>query len=211
MNNLTPTQFRFLGTVTAKCDQVGVNFILEDSPGIEFPNTGIICNGYFVDNPIPTLAVATRKNVKDWFLVLLHEYSHMEQWEEKASVWTNNKLEKGEASDLIDAWLNYEIELDEFTLDKIFKINIELESDCEKRAINNITKFNLDINHEEYAQKANSYVLFYHLIKKHRKWYRIGKEPYSLKEVWSKMPTHMNLDYTKITPDVIKILEQCLS
>lgn len=209
MNNLSPNQLKFLETVTKKCNLLGVTLNLADSQGVEFQNTKIMCNGYFVDNPIPTLAVATKKDVNDWFLVLLHEYSHMEQWEEKSSAWINNKMEKGEASDLIDSWLNHEIELDDQTLDKIFQINIELESDCEKRAIHNITKFNLDINHQEYAQKANSYVLFYHLVKKHRKWYKIGQEPYSLKEVWSKMPNHMNLDYTQIAPELRDVLEKC--
>ena len=64
------------------------------------------------------------------------------------------------------------------------------------------------MNQEEYAQKANSYVLFYHLVKKHRRWNKIGQEPYSLKEVWSQMPKHMNLDHTQITPELSSVLEK---
>lgn len=207
--NLTSNQLKFLEIVKEKCNHLGVNLILSDSQGVEFQNTKIMCNGYFVDNPSPTLAVATKKEVKDWFFVLLHEYSHMEQWAEQSSSWSNNKMEKGEASDLIDAWLNHEIELDNLTLDKIFQINIELESDCEKRALTNIIKFNLDINYKEYAQKANSYVLFYHLVKKNRRWYKIGQEPYSIEAIWTKMPEHMNLDYSKITSELSDILEKC--
>lgn len=209
MNKLSPSQIKFLTLVQETCSELGVNLILADAQGVEFQNTGIMCNGYFVDTPSPTLAVAIKKDIQDWFLVLLHEYCHLEQWAEKSSSWLNNKLQQGEASDLIDSWLNHQTELDEQTLDKIFQINIDLESDCEKRAIHNIIKFNLDINHQEYAQKANSYVLFYHLVKKHRKWYKIGQEPYSLKEVWSKMPNHMNLDYTQIAPELSDVLEKC--
>lgn len=196
--------------VQEKCQQLGVLLLLEESEGIEFQNTGIICNGYFVDQPIPKLGVAIKKKLQDWFLVLIHEYSHLEQWAENSPTWTNNKIGHQDASDLLDLWLNHEVDLDQDTLDKIFQINIELESDCEKRAIQNIIKFNLEVNIEEYIQKANAYVLFYHVMKKYRRWYQIGKEPYSLPEIWSKMPTQMNLDYNQISDELMTILEYSL-
>ena len=148
-NNLSKNQQDFLDQVKKQCDNYNVILHLENSQGIEFKNTGIMCNGYFVDSPHPKLGVATNKDIKDWFLVLLHEYCHMEQWLEKSPYWTNNKMEKGEASDLIDSWMNNEIEIASKQLEELFNIVILLEADCEARAIQNINNFQLDIRQKD--------------------------------------------------------------
>lgn len=201
---------RLINIIEKECSINNVELAFEESNGVRFKNSNIICNGYFIDQPKPVLVVATKKKKRDWILVLLHEYCHMKQWLEKSPAWFNNKLpDNTECSDRLDLWLSGVLNLSDDELERYIQINIELEADCEKRALRLIDEFRLPISKEDYAKKANSYILFYHIVKKYRRWYSLGKEPYFIESVWSKMPETMDLDYTKISPEIEQILLKC--
>lgn len=186
---------KFVKDVRTTAKEYGVEIILSDkrSVGDDKP-----CNGYFQDGDKPTLAVACGQSFRKWLLVLVHESCHMDQWIEQVPEWTNNLLGTYETMDIIDLWCDHKIELSEEQLDEYIAIAREVELDCEKRSVEKIKEYNLPIDIDEYIQKANAYVWFYTMIKETRQWYKIGREPYNIKRVWSALPTHFVDDYNHV-------------
>lgn len=188
----------------------GVSLLLSKENSVSF--NGIACNGYFMDTPKPTLAVACGKDEKDWIPTLVHEYCHMRQWIEKSPFWDQVKVGDKEAMDFIDDWLNKKIELSDSDLTSYINASLEVELDCEKRVIEKIKEYNLDIDPIEYTQKSLSYVLFYHCVKSERQWYEMGREPYSIKEVFSNMPKSFDeVDVINPPKELISLIKKhCL-
>ncbi len=171
---------------TAKANDVKLKFIEGDS--IFLPESNTHCSGYFIDNPHKELAVAINtNNIEQWLPILVHEFSHMEQCLENSIEWNNNKVNGVESIELIDKWLNGDDSIE--NIKDLIQMSYTIEADCELRSIENIKKFNLNIDIPTYIQKANSYILFYAAVLQHRKWYEPEKKPYRIKELYSMMPS----------------------
>lgn len=183
-----------------------VKFSLVNQPTVI--TGGVHCSGFFDGGKEPELTVAIGKDEKEWMEILVHEFGHMNQWIENAKVWTNLNIEDTTQIGLFDLWLGHHIELNKEQLKKCISSIIELELDCEKRAVSLIKEFNLNINAERYIQKANSYILFYHLVKNKRLWSKPGKAPYMISQLVDSMPNHFVLDYSNPTPQILGLIEK---
>ena len=84
-----------------------------------------------------------------------------------------------------------------------------LEHDCERRTLAMIKDYDLPIDGEKYARMAASYVMFYEYVKKHRKWYKIGKEPYRNEKLLKVMPANLPKRLT-MTPKIEKLYKECV-
>ena len=177
-----------------------IKLILSPEKGVQFSEGGILCNGYF-DDITSTLACALGKDVSQWLVILLHESCHMDQWVEKVPEWTENV-----GMDNIEKWLNGDDSVNMKNIDNEIRTSIIVEVDCEKRTVEKIKKYGLDsiINIDEYIKKSNAYVLFYLWMRKNRKWYTIGKEPYNIPDVVNVMPKTFDIDYTILDPNIEK-------
>lgn len=177
-----------------------IKLVLSPEKGVKFSEGGILCNGYF-DDITSTLACALGKDVSQWLVILLHESCHMDQWVEKVPEWTENV-----GMDNIEKWLNGDDSVNMNNIDNEIRTSIIVEVDCEKRTVEKIKKYGLDsiINIDEYIQKSNAYVLFYLWMRKNRKWYTIGKEPYNIPDVVNVMPKTFDIDYTILDPNIEK-------
>ena len=177
-----------------------IKLVLSPEKGVQFSEGGIMCNGYF-DDITSTLACALGKDVSQWLVILLHESCHMDQWVEKVPEWTENV-----GMDNIEKWLNGDDSVNMNNIDNEIRTSIIVEVDCEKRTVEKIKKYGLDsiINIDEYIQKSNAYVLFYLWMRKNRKWYTIGKEPYNIPDVVNVMPKTFDIDYTILDPNIEK-------
>lgn len=195
----SPDIKKFLELVEQEAGLYRVKLLLSKESHVE--SGSILCNGYFSDEPKPTLAVAMGKPIEQWLPILVHEYCHMRQWIEQSPYWTGNKLGKFEATDIIDMWLQDMVELSDSQKDLYFSKVIMVEKDCEERVVKLIKQFNLPIDPELYTQKANAYVLFYNVVKKYRKWYRPNQEPYNLAHIYEIMPKDFSGEYLSITED----------
>jgi hypothetical protein len=122
------------------------------------------------------LTIATGGDTNNWLQVFLHETCHLDQqlerptWFEACDKMVTN----------LDNWLGRSPEVKDINWEDIKKI-IELEHDCESRSIEKIKNFNLPIDLEEYAQKANSYLESYSNTFKNRQW---DSAPYTNPERW---------------------------
>ena len=183
-----------------------IKLVLSPEKGVKFSEGGILCNGYF-DDITSTLACALGKDVSQWLVILLHESCHMDQWVEKVPEWTENA-----GMDNIEKWLNGDDSVNMKNIDNEIRTSIIVEVDCEKRTVEKIKKYGLDsiINIDEYIKKSNAYVLFYLWMRKNRKWYEIGKEPYNITDVVSVMPNTFDIDYTILDPKIEKTYDTYL-
>lgn len=183
-----------------------IKLILSPEKGVQFSEGGITCNGYF-DDITRTLACALGKDVSQWLVILLHESCHMDQWIEKVPEWTENA-----GMDNIEKWLNGDDNVNMNNIDNEIKTSMIVEIDCEKRTVEKIKKYGLNsiINIDEYIQKSNAYVLFYLWMRKNRKWYTIGKEPYNQSQLVNSMPKTFDIDYTILDPKIEKAYDTYL-
>lgn len=137
---------------------------------------GLPCRGYF-DDEAKELAVAVGPGAGRWWYTLCHEYSHFKQWQEK--LWTGSD----NFSDF-NEWIDGSKELSRKRIDKMIRYVQECERDAERRGLKLIKKYKLP-DAKDYIQKANAYILFYEVIRKHRKWCKPGCSPSTIKEVFS--------------------------
>ena len=189
--------------ITKKANENGVKLLLPETNTVPYV-TGSEVSGYFVDNGNPTLACAIGGDIKRWGPILAHESSHMDQWIENCSAWTNNYYKGREAVDWLDEWCQDKVQFNDEEVDDLIERAIGVELDCEKRTIEKEKKYNLPVNIEEEIQKSISYILFYRFLKESKKWNSPGKAPYLIKEIWSLMPKSFNEIDFKTVPENIK-------
>ena len=124
------------------------------------------------------LRIATKRPISTWIDVFVHETCHLDQQLQRPS-WHEKRED---ALGKLDQWLeggkvNH--------MDEHIRLVIELEHDCELRAMRKIKANKLPINTDEYAQMANAYILGYHWTLGNRKW---CKKSYESTKIWSQMP-----------------------
>lgn len=203
-NMIASKEELFVKNEVSRLKKSGVKIELVSRPTVKYGNTE--CNGYFNDVPTPYLTVGIDKKFNEWFSVFVHETCHADQFLEQAIVWTK-KIGNCEPMAILDLWLDHHIELNPKQLHATIQGALQIELDCEKRAVEKYKINNLDFNEEEYIQKANSYIYFYTMMAENRQWYK--KAPYTIPEIWKKMPIEFQPHYIFIPHQYIKLYEAC--
>lgn len=204
----------FLEMTEAQAMKRGVTTLFHNGTHVRYPSTGALVNGYFIEKPVCTLAVAIGKPAAEWLPVVAHESSHMDQSIESTKVW-NDRLVPGteyEAADLVLLWVDRKIGLSRKQLDEYVRRARNMELDCERRVVQKISRFSLPIGYREYAQRANSYIFFYTALKYLRSWYIPGKEPYNVDDVWTRMPKEFLRDdeYENVPEDIMEAFRKII-
>lgn len=192
--------------IKAECKANNVTFYQGRGKTVLF-RSGVRSNGYFTDGndgerDHPKLAIGSGNNALD---VLIHEYCHMQQYIEQSPEWKaiiNNGC--------IWDWIDGSDDFTEDELDASFRASYEVELDCEIRSVVQHMEWNTGINLDEYIQKANAYTMFYIFMRENRVWYKSGKEPYTLKEVWSQMPKTFTFDRIEWYSKVYHLFTKCI-
>ena len=155
-----PDEFKsFVKNVKRRCKANNVELMLSPSRTVVLTDSySTDCHGYF-DETDKALVVACGKPFEDWIEILIHEYSHMEQYihDDRWAYWTDCCSKMWE-------WLDGELQLDDENLLYVIDGMIELERDCELRALTNIIKWDLPINKSNYQRKANLYLYSYRMM-----------------------------------------------
>lgn len=188
---------RFLEHVIEQCKLKNVELDLRKSKYLELSDN-IKCGGYF-DSDIPKLACAM--DHKESKTLLIHEYCHMTQWLDEIPLWN----ESAESIELVDKWLGGE---DVENIGKHVRISKDLELDNEKRAVQIMKDWDLEIDIEDYIRKSNAYVLFYLYLEKSRKWSVPGNSPYTNKRVLELMSSKFDMNYDVLDPSIEKIFRE---
>jgi hypothetical protein len=199
-----------------------VEIIINHNPC--FDEEHVACTGYFSDpfydenSQQHYHAVVAFCTLNDWqlgFPILVHEFNHFNQCQENSYAWDR----AGDCSQGMPAWHivdNYMKNSNKNNLNRSQKYKIarafyclrDLEQDCEERVVSFIKKHQLPINTEEYTQKANAYVLYYHFIEKHGYWYdKDCLEPKLIPEMWKQCPKTFG-DHTHCSEALMKTYEK---
>lgn len=145
------------------------------------------------------IRVATGKSPEMWLGVFIHETCHVDQSIQKPKWMEDCEKSVG----LLDEWLKGEKVAN--IKSHVLKV-IELEWDCERRAMAKIRTNNLPFDLYKYAKGANAYVLGYHWTLANRKW---CTKTYRDTKTSSKMPNRLLPLKTMLspTPQLLSIFE----
>jgi len=185
----------FLATSQQEMKGAGVKISMPEETHVPLIGSGLMCNGYFDDDPELIFACGIGKPIEQWMPIYVHEYGHFTQWRDKIPEWAGVTIDGLHYDDFIEKWLEQGKNFPQYKVNRFIDASIVIEADCERRAIELIKKYNLPIDPLVYAQTANSYVHFYNYIKCNRVWYTPGKEPYKIKEVYSQFNTTMDSEF----------------
>jgi hypothetical protein len=187
----------FIKHVKSECKNTGIKVELRNVRYLRL-GQGMKCSGYF-DDQNRKLVVAMLNPVS--VEVLVHEFGHFTQWNEKIPIWK----ESGYAMGHIEEWLNGATKRN---IEKWMALSRDLELDNEKRSVQLIRDFNLPINIEKYTKSANAYVLFYNWMLTSRKWCKPGNTPYSNKTVLSACSPKFNMRYDQLSARMRQAFEE---
>jgi hypothetical protein len=194
-----PQEFKpFVAYVRRMCKIHKVELMMSPSKTVVLTdNFSADCSGYF-DDVDKVMAVACGKPFKDWIEILVHEFSHMQQWldDDRWEHWTDCCGE-------LWTWLDKEKIMNNNQLKAVIDGMIDLERDCEVRALDNITKWKLPINKSEYKRKANLYLYSYRMMPILRKF---PSGIYDNKSLIAMCPPRMLKKYNKIPEHIEKAI-----
>lgn len=191
MNYDIPKEYKpFIAYIKRMCTMRGIELMMSPSKTVVITDSfSADCSGYF-DSDDKVLAVACGKPFEDWIEILIHEYAHMQQWltDDRWDKWTD-------ACGNLWAWLDKEKIMNSTQLKSVIDDMIELERDCEERALEIMSKWKLKINKSQYKRKSNLYLYSYRLIPILKKF---PSGIYDNKQILSMCPTRMSKKYEKV-------------
>lgn len=195
---------RFTEHVQKQLVEKDVKLIISLHPYVQLSETSK-CNGYF-DEEEKELAVAFGRPFEESLATLVHEFGHFTQWTNQTPNWV--AYSKCNMTDeFLDEWVEGKVRNTKINKEKI-NIARKMEIECEKIALGLIKKFSIPLDQKTYTKQANAYGCFYRYIAKHRKWYKIGKEPYNNEEILKLMPNEItDLPMNK---ELEKLFERCV-
>jgi hypothetical protein len=192
----------FIADLVIECAEKGISVILQNTDGVDL--CGTTCSGYF-DPENKKLVTSMATGIDEWFPILLHEYSHMQQWlDDPVKFDELNKFDT-----VLSKWVAGTLELGAEDIKKYFADAMYLEGDCEKRTVELIKRRSIGINIEEYSQKAMAYVNMYHVLPNVRKWPHPTKAPYRLEKVWGLFPKIVDLNWKPKNIHIKAYMENC--
>ena len=176
------TSDQFTQYVKEKTSEHGVKVIFRNSKRVVVD--GCKVTGWYSDDD-KELVVA--RKYEDWLWILAHEFCHFNQWCEQAPV------SFGDFNTFWE-WL----EGKDFPYHKVlesYRAVTDLEYDAESRTITLIKNLELPINILEYTKACNSYLFYYNVVLKHRKWFDSYSEEDTRKVLRTSMPRRLSRRY----------------
>lgn len=194
---------KLINDIKKTCSDNNVNLYLPKRNSIVLGNTRVAGYFYTPQNRKPSLVTAW--NYKDKYntiATLIHESCHLDQYLESKR-FKNDYIH----IDTIDKWLLGK-DFPPSKIKKAFDITIQIELDCEKRAVQKIKDYNIPIDIPSYIQNANTYICFYHYLKITRTWDK-NTTPL-IPQVIRQAPKRFLNDYSKIPNKMLKAFEKFL-
>ena len=193
----TAKETRFVKYVRKQCKLYGIKCDLRNTKYLKLSGN-IQCSGYF-DEQTKVLAVAM--NRPDWIEILAHEYCHLTQWVEGCKIWKDGTY----GVDKVDQWLSGKAIRN---IKKWLAYSRDLELDNEKRTVELIRKWGLNVDVDFYIKKANAYIQFYNYMYHSRKWSKPGNAPYGNQTIIEAMPSSFRMRYSEMSKRLLKLYKE---
>jgi hypothetical protein len=109
------------------------------------------------------------------------------------------------ASLLVFDWLTGK-DYDKREVQKAFCRVMVMERDAERRTVELIKRFNLNVDIDKYIRQANCYIYMHWIMRERRSWrYRTGvSDPMEMRSVISKMPNNFKVQSDRKIPRHIR-------
>jgi len=192
---------RLIGEVAEDCAKHSIAFVLANKRRVG-GNMETGSMGYF-DDVDRILTVAARNKQEEWFRVLIHEWMHMQQWKEGMFLKSDLKS----YTDLWD-WVEKRKELTKTRRDKVVDRALHIEHDAEARTVALVRQRSvfLNIDPDDYAKKANTYLYFYEVVRRYQTWYK--KPPYMVPEIVELMPAVLGRNYKRFPKGYLDLVKK---
>lgn len=149
--------------------------------------------GYFDEN---NMELAILKD-RFWLETFVHEYAHFLQWKyDKLSFGAYSNCSY-DPSRVIENYVNRRVGYNR-KVRHAFNLVRSNEAECDRLAASLIKKHKLPIDLDQYRQKANHQIVFYHCVEQKRKW-----EPspnFSNKKFREMLPNRIQTSYAQRLP-----------
>ena len=190
--------------ITRRSWEFGVAVLMVNKPHVMVDTSP--CGGYFTEEgDVPMLVVATGCSEDQWLGTLLHEYSHLTQWAEKAPVWSSNDTLYSDYQE----WLNGKKKAPAIVRKAVAAAR-EVEADCERRTIRLIRELSAPIDLPRYTRIANCYIHFHNVMAKTRKWFAADKRLYAMPSVYGLANAIFDEDFSKTPKPLYDALLTCI-
>ena len=196
---MTDKEIRFVKWVKKQCRMYGVKCSLRNVKYLRLSGN-IKCSGYFDDTTDKKPALVVSMNRPDWLEILVHEYCHLTQWAEGIDLWEK----AGESLAVMEDWLGGKEVKD---IDYHLGMARDLELDNEKRSVELMKRWGLDVDLDNYIRKANAYIQFYNYLGKTRRWSNPQNAPYGNQNVVNEMPNTFRMNYKRMSKRLVKLFE----
>jgi hypothetical protein len=188
----------FIQHVKEHCKEVGIKCDIRPVKYLVLSGN-IRCSGYFCEE---TMKLVVAGKSKDWLGILVHEYAHLTQWQDKrTNIWKTGSI----GVTHLDDWLGGKKIR---SVKKAIEWSRDLELDNEKRSVKLIKKWKLPIDLNDYIKKANAYIQFYNWMRYSKRWSRPGNAPYSNKVIYEAMPPNFRMNYKKMSDKYLKLYKE---
>lgn len=188
----------FIQHVKEHCKEVGIKCDIRPVKYLVLSGN-IRCSGYFCEE---TMKLVVAGKSKDWLGILVHEYAHLTQWQDKRTdIWKTGSI----GVTHLDDWLGGKKIR---SVKKAIEWSRDLELDNEKRSVKLIKKWKLPIDLNDYIKKANAYIQFYNWMRYSKRWSRPGNAPYSNKVIYEAMPPNFRMNYKKMSDKYLKLYKE---
>ena len=188
----------FINHVKGHCKEVGIKYDVRPVKYLVLSGN-IRCSGYFCEE---TMKLVVAGKSKDWLGILVHEYAHLTQWQDKnTNIWKTGST--GVTN--LDDWLGGKKIR---SVKKAIEWSRDLELDNEKRSVKLIKKWKLPVDLNDYIKKANAYIQFYNYMRYSKRWSKPGNAPYSNKVIYEAMPPNFRMNYKKMSDKYLKLYKE---
>ena len=182
----------FLYQVVSECIKNNITFTISNSR-LVYSNSEdkeFSCAGYF-DAIEKTLAVGGIG--PNWFEILIHEYSHLQQWKEGLFLGDKEWLKQ---QVLFWEWLEGK-NIRKCRLTESIRAVATCEIDCENRSVKTLSKIRGSRRRiRPYIQEANVCLYYYGIVEETRKWYKTF--PYNNRQLISQVPPNRILTIDEV-------------
>jgi hypothetical protein len=148
---LTNNERVFLGDLISNCYENGINVIIKNQKTINK------CSGYFDGLTLGIALKCFKGSHSSVMGTIVHESCHVDQYLENISIWNDPVFNSG---DMWALYLKNKIGKTK-KLKRYFKTLLDIELDCERRAVQKIIKYNLPIDISNYIKLGNIYLYAY--------------------------------------------------
>lgn len=155
LSELSPVRRSFINKLKRECSAADIKIIIPDTKAVKLD--GEKYGGWFSHEDKELVVSGLNPQ---FFDILVHESCHFDQWlEGEPSITNTRRYDDKHMKDMTEMQLEGYLNRERIC-----------EEDCERRSVQKIIDYDLDINITQYIKGANAYIYLFNVMKLTGKW-----------------------------------------